>query len=426
LTCNVQQAHRQLYHTTCWRSVVATSLSFLVSPSIHRSINMLLFQSGGYKNKCVNFMTVFLVLLSVCVRRSTATEKKVAMELGRHLIVEMTGVPFENLNDADFMERSMVKACKLGKLSLLETKMHTFEPHGVSGVAILAESHISVHTWPEHGYAAFDIFVCGKTAQPLAALASLKHSMQAQNVHVETFKRGPPAVSEIAVEADGSMANAKMEETRPPTPKAPPSRPVPPRPKGYPSNRPWPPGSQQQRGGDRPSHQNRNVPQRPKGYPADRPWPPGSGGAPEANARPRSPAGKPAGGSRGRPSHRNRNVPPRPKGYPADRPWPPGSGGAPEANARPRPPAGKPAGGTRDRPSHQNRNVPPRPKGYPADRPWPPSGNGQGQGQQGRGGPRHGHKPPPRRNSNKPRSGGSSWGGSGNSGGGKARTWARL
>ena len=71
-------------------------------------------------------------------------------------------------------------------------QLHQFKPFGVSGVAVLAESHISIHTWPEKSYAALDIFVCGKNANPELALKYIEEQMEATSLNVKTFDRGIP------------------------------------------------------------------------------------------------------------------------------------------------------------------------------------------------------------------------------------------
>jgi len=117
-------------------------------------------------------------------------------KLGRHLIIEMQGVQFDQLNSIVLMENYFRTACKSGNLTLLDINMHEFQPHGVSGVAVLAESHISVHTWPEYGYAALDIFTCGDTADPEAALTSLKDQLGSSKMKVTRLDRGLPIAPE--------------------------------------------------------------------------------------------------------------------------------------------------------------------------------------------------------------------------------------
>lgn len=107
---------------------------------------------------------------------------------GTHLIIDLYGA--EGLTDKALMEdtfRACVKECGA---TLLHLHVHTFLPSGgLSGVAVLAESHISVHTWPEAGYAAFDVFMCGD-AEPEKAVAILEKAFRAQKVTVGTHLRG--------------------------------------------------------------------------------------------------------------------------------------------------------------------------------------------------------------------------------------------
>lgn len=106
---------------------------------------------------------------------------------GTHLIIEVIGG--DNLDCVDTVEsafRACVEACKA---TLLHIHLHRFAPQGVSGVAVLAESHISVHTWPEAGYAAFDVFMCGD-AEPWNAVDILRDAFTADDVIVKELLRG--------------------------------------------------------------------------------------------------------------------------------------------------------------------------------------------------------------------------------------------
>ena len=106
---------------------------------------------------------------------------------GTHLIIEViggTGLDCVETVEAAF--RRCVEACKA---TLLHIHLHKFSPQGVSGVAVLAESHISVHTWPEAGYGAFDVFMCGD-AEPEKAVEILRAAFRAGEVRVSTHLRG--------------------------------------------------------------------------------------------------------------------------------------------------------------------------------------------------------------------------------------------
>ena len=107
---------------------------------------------------------------------------------GSHLIVDLWEA--EGLGDKARIEQAMTDAVEAAGATLLHIHLHTFTPNGgISGVAVLAESHISVHTWPERGYAAFDVFMCG-TAEPRKALAVLEQAFTPKRVVVGIHKRG--------------------------------------------------------------------------------------------------------------------------------------------------------------------------------------------------------------------------------------------
>ncbi|MEM1380139.1 MAG: adenosylmethionine decarboxylase [Pseudomonadota bacterium] len=107
---------------------------------------------------------------------------------GTHLIIDLVGA--KNLTDKPRMEKAFLDCVRECGATLLHMHIHTFLPSGgLSGVAVLAESHISVHTWPERDYAAFDVFMCGG-AEPEKAIAILKNAFDADQVNVQTFYRG--------------------------------------------------------------------------------------------------------------------------------------------------------------------------------------------------------------------------------------------
>jgi len=107
---------------------------------------------------------------------------------GSHLIIDFWEA--KGLDDKDRIEQAMIDAVEAAGATLLHIHLHTFTPNGgISGVAVLAESHISVHTWPERGYAAFDIFMCGN-AEPTRAYEVLKQAFSPKRVVRATHKRG--------------------------------------------------------------------------------------------------------------------------------------------------------------------------------------------------------------------------------------------
>jgi S-adenosylmethionine decarboxylase len=109
---------------------------------------------------------------------------------GAHLIVDLHGAA--RLDDIDHIEATLRRCVDAAKATLLHIHLHHFQPSGVSGVAVLAESHISIHTWPEVGYAALDVFMCG-SANPDACIPVLREAFSAKRVGVNELLRGQDA-----------------------------------------------------------------------------------------------------------------------------------------------------------------------------------------------------------------------------------------
>jgi S-adenosylmethionine decarboxylase len=109
---------------------------------------------------------------------------------GVHLIVDLHGA--KRLNDIDHIEATLRRCVEAAFATLLHIHLHHFQPSGVSGVAVLAESHISIHTWPEAGYAALDIFMCG-SAEPDNCIPVLREAFGAKRVDVNEILRGQDA-----------------------------------------------------------------------------------------------------------------------------------------------------------------------------------------------------------------------------------------
>ncbi len=110
--------------------------------------------------------------------------------LGRQILVEFYDCEQAKINDVDFIETVMIDAANASKATIISHNFHKFSPYGVSGVVVIAESHITIHTWPEHNYAAVDIFTCGDTIEPWVIQENLKESFRSQNVSSMEMKRG--------------------------------------------------------------------------------------------------------------------------------------------------------------------------------------------------------------------------------------------
>ncbi len=110
--------------------------------------------------------------------------------LGRHLLVELYDCDREALNDLDLLRDVMVKAAIDCGAVVLGDSFHRFSPQGVSGVVVIAESHLSIHTWPEYGYAAVDVFTCGTTVNPEKAAEVLIEKLGSKNHSMTEIPRG--------------------------------------------------------------------------------------------------------------------------------------------------------------------------------------------------------------------------------------------
>jgi len=121
-------------------------------------------------------------------RKDYFIERNGTRYAGTHLIVDLWGA--ERLDDLAHVEAALRNAVIAAKATLLHIHLHHFTPNrGISGVAVLAESHISIHTWPENGYAALDIFMCGD-AEPQATIAVLRDAFKPERLAVEEILRG--------------------------------------------------------------------------------------------------------------------------------------------------------------------------------------------------------------------------------------------
>lgn len=114
--------------------------------------------------------------------------------LGRHVIAELLDCEKSALDDVELVERALLEAAKATKSTIISHYVYRFKPHGISGYVLVAESHLSIHTWPEYGYAAVDVFTCGKYTDPWAGLEVLKNYLKARHLSVISVERGINAV----------------------------------------------------------------------------------------------------------------------------------------------------------------------------------------------------------------------------------------
>lgn len=121
--------------------------------------------------------------------------------LGRHILAEAYGCDATVLNDLERVEQIMVSAALAAGAEIREVAFHKFSPQGVSGVVVISESHLAIHTWPELGYAAVDVFTCGDRVDPQLACRLICEGFGATNVTASETARGvsQPQVRALAV-----------------------------------------------------------------------------------------------------------------------------------------------------------------------------------------------------------------------------------
>jgi len=110
--------------------------------------------------------------------------------LGKHLLLELKDCNKEVLNDLTFLQETFVYAAQEAGATVIEKYFHRFSPQGVSGAVIIAESHLALHTWPEYGYAAVDIFTCGDTVKTKIAADLLIEKLESKDHAIMEVSRG--------------------------------------------------------------------------------------------------------------------------------------------------------------------------------------------------------------------------------------------
>lgn len=119
--------------------------------------------------------------------------------LGTHLLVELRDCDRKALDNLPFIQETFLRAARETGAHVLGHTFHQFSPQGVTGIVAIAESHLSIHTWPEFGYAAVDVFTCGKSFEPRKAVAIIIQELQSKDPEVMEIVRGRlPAYAGIA------------------------------------------------------------------------------------------------------------------------------------------------------------------------------------------------------------------------------------
>ena len=124
--------------------------------------------------------------------------------LGRQVLLEFYGCAPNLLDSTEFVETAMLRAARKARATIVRAAFHRFSPHGVSGMVVIAESHLAIHTWPEHRYAAIDIFTCGSRVLPEVACKCLISAFGPSEVTRQDIDRGTRVGSrEPAARGDG-------------------------------------------------------------------------------------------------------------------------------------------------------------------------------------------------------------------------------
>jgi len=120
--------------------------------------------------------------------------------LGRHLIAELAECNRNTLDDLQLLEKYLNESVRRSGATIVRSVFHRYNPQGVSGVVVIAESHISIHTWPEYGYAAVDFFTCGDAVDPYKAYEYLKEKLGSGHSHLSELKRGLPSTTDEKID----------------------------------------------------------------------------------------------------------------------------------------------------------------------------------------------------------------------------------
>jgi spermidine synthase len=124
--------------------------------------------------------------------RPIVVDTPISTALGRQLLVDLYGCDREQLDDEAYVRQSLLAAAQHAGATVIDALFHSFSPCGVTGTVSIQESHLSIHTWPEHLYAAVDIFTCGESVDPWRAYESLKAAFSADRGSALEVHRGRP------------------------------------------------------------------------------------------------------------------------------------------------------------------------------------------------------------------------------------------
>lgn len=131
--------------------------------------------------------------------------------LGRHVLIEYFNCDKEILKDTRLVEELMNEAARRSGATIVESVFHTFNPYGVSGAVIISESHLTIHTWPEYGYASVDVYTCGDTVDPWLGFRYLEDMLGA--THSESIEVPRGMTDKIQKYADKTFESIEFKPT---------------------------------------------------------------------------------------------------------------------------------------------------------------------------------------------------------------------
>ncbi len=113
-----------------------------------------------------------------------------AKTLGLHILADLYGVEAERIDRVEDIKKLLERAVRVANLTKISSHYYQFQPHGATGIVLLAESHISIHTWPEHGLATVDVYTCGDPAKAYKAMEYIINSLEPKRVDKQVHERG--------------------------------------------------------------------------------------------------------------------------------------------------------------------------------------------------------------------------------------------
>lgn len=118
--------------------------------------------------------------------------------LGNHILVEFYDCNHDKVNNAKFLKEELKKAAIAANATIINYNFHEFSPQGITGVLLIKESHISIHTWPEYNYAAVDFFSCNDKMDLKVVHEKLKHSLESKRSEYQIIERGTSAIGQLS------------------------------------------------------------------------------------------------------------------------------------------------------------------------------------------------------------------------------------